>query len=281
MNGLRRCDATGKARHFSTQPLSNACTPRHRIISAPLRGLPSAPRVTRQAQAPLVYHFPNFSKASVDLLLTLVDFVLHLDAHLSDLVARHGIGIYAILFAIVFAETGFVVTPFLPGDSLLFAAGALAAVGSMNPWILIAVLTAAAILGNTSNYWIGRWIGPRVFHWENSRWFNRRALDEAHAFYEKYGPLAITIARFLPIVRTFAPFVAGVAAMSHATFQLFSIAGGVVWVASFIALGYFFGNIPVVKGNLALIMAAVVVISLLPVAWAALARKRRPSNIAP
>ena len=211
----------------------------------------------------------------------LIDLFLHLDKHLVDLTAAYGVWIYGLLFLIVFAETGLVVTPFLPGDSLLFAAGALAAVGSMNPWILIAVLTAAAILGNTSNYWIGRWIGPRVFHWENSRWFNRHALYEAHAFYEKYGRVAITIARFIPIVRTFAPFVAGVAAMSHATFQLFSIAGGVVWVASFIALGYFFGNIPVVKGNLALIMFAVVVISLLPVAWAALARKRRPSNIAP
>ena len=208
----------------------------------------------------------------MDILLALVDFVLHLDVHLADLVARHGVGIYAILFAIVFAETGFVVTPFLPGDSLLFAAGALAAVGSMNPWALIALLIAAAVLGNTSNYWIGRWIGPRVFQWEDSRWFNRRALDEAHVFYEKYGAVAITIARFIPFVRTFAPFVAGVAAMSHATFQLFNIAGGVAWVASFIALGYFFGNIPVVKGNLALIMIAVIVISLLPIAWAAIAR---------
>jgi membrane-associated protein len=210
----------------------------------------------------------------LDLLLQLVQFVLHLDAHLADLVAHYGALIYAILFAIVFCETGLVVTPFLPGDSLLFAAGALAAVGSMDPWILTAVLIVAAILGNTSNYWIGRYIGPRVFHWEDSRWFNRGALDQAHAFYERYGPVAVTIARFMPIIRTFAPFVAGVAAMRHATFQLYSMLGGALWVASFIALGYFFGNLPVVKANLALVMVGVVVVSLLPIAWAAVARKR-------
>lgn len=210
----------------------------------------------------------------MDLLLHLVQFVLHLDVHLTELVARYGVLIYAILFAIVFCETGLVVTPFLPGDSLLFTAGALAAVGSMDPWILGIVLLVAAVLGNTSNYWIGRYIGPRVFHWENSRWFNRRALDEAHAFYDKHGPVALTIARFIPIVRTFAPFVAGVGAMRHATFQWYSVIGGVLWVAGFLALGYFFGNIPVVKANLALVMVGVIVVSLLPLAWAALARKR-------
>ena len=210
----------------------------------------------------------------MDLLLQIVDFVLHLDVHLTDLVAQYGVLIYLILFAIVFAETGLVVTPFLPGDSLLFTAGALAAVGSMDPWLLFVVLSVAAILGNTSNYWIGRYFGPRVFQWEDSRWFNRRALDEAHAFYEKYGPLALTLARFLPIVRTFAPFVAGVGAMKHSTFQLYSALGGVLWVASFVALGYFFGNIPFVKTHLAFIMLGVIVISLLPLAWAALARKR-------
>ena len=213
----------------------------------------------------------------MDLLLQIVDFVLHLDVHLTDLVAQYGVLIYLILFAIVFAETGLVVTPFLPGDSLLFAAGAIAAVGSMDPWILGIVLSVAAILGNTSNYWIGRYFGPRVFQWENSRWFNRRALDETHAFYEKYGPLALTIARFMPIVRTFAPFVAGVGAMKHSTFQLYSALGGVLWVASFVALGFFFGNILFVKSHLAFIMVGVIVISLLPLAWAALARKRSGS----
>jgi membrane-associated protein len=210
----------------------------------------------------------------LDLVLQLVQFVLHLDVHLADLVTRYGVLIYAILFAIVFCETGLVVTPFLPGDSLLFAAGALAALGSMNVLVLGVVLIVAAVLGNTSNYWIGRYIGPRVFQWENSRWFNRRALDEAHAFYEKYGPVALTIARFMPIVRTFAPFVAGVGAMSQATFQLYSILGGVLWVIVFLALGFFFGNIPVVKSNLALVMVGVIVISLLPIVWAALSRKR-------
>ena len=210
----------------------------------------------------------------MDLVLSLVQFVLHLDVHLAELVARYGVLIYAILFAIVFCETGLVVTPFLPGDSLLFAAGALAAVGSMDPWVLGLVLTAAAILGNTSNYWIGRYVGPRVFQWENARWFNRKALDRTHAFYEKHGPIALTIARFMPLVRTFAPFVAGVGAMSHATFQLYSILGGVLWVAAFIALGYFFGNIPVIKSNLALVMVGVIVVSLLPIAWAALSSRR-------
>ncbi len=210
----------------------------------------------------------------MDLFLQIVDFVLHLDVHLTDLVTQYGVLIYLILFAIVFAETGLVVTPFLPGDSLLFTAGALAAVGSMDPWLLFIVLSVAAILGNTSNYWIGRYFGPRVFQWEDSRWFNRRALDEAHAFYEKYGPLALTLARFLPIVRTFAPFVAGVGAMKHATFQLYSALGGVLWVACFVALGYFFGNIPFVKTHLVFIMIGVIVISLLPLAWAAFSRKR-------
>ena len=203
-----------------------------------------------------------------------MDLVLHLDRHLVELITHVGLWIYPILFAVIFCETGLVVTPFLPGDSLLFAAGALAAVGSMDPWILTAVLIVAAILGNTSNYWIGRYIGPRVFHWEDSRWFNRGALDQAHAFYERYGPVAVTIARFMPIIRTFAPFVAGVGSMRHATFQFYSMLGGALWVASFIALGYFFGNIPVVKANLALVMVGVVVVSLLPIAWAALARKR-------
>jgi membrane-associated protein len=210
----------------------------------------------------------------LEILLQLVDFVLHLDVHLADLVARYGVLIYVILFAIIFCETGLVVTPFLPGDSLLFAAGALAAIGSMDPWVLGIVLIVAAVLGNTSNYWIGRYIGPRVFQWENSRWFNRGALDQAHAFYERYGPAALTIARFMPLVRTFAPFVAGVGSMRHATFQLWSSLGGVLWVTTFIALGYFFGNIPVVKSNLALVMVGVIVVSLLPIAWAAIAKKR-------
>ena len=227
-----------------------------------------------------MYHLRPFAKAHrLDILLYLVDFVLHLDVHLAELVTQYGPLIYAILFLIVFCETGLVVTPFLPGDSLLFAAGALCAVGSMNPWLLGVLLIVAAILGNTSNYWIGRYIGPRVFQWEDSRWFSRRALDEAHAFYEKYGAAALTLARFMPIVRTFAPFVAGVAAMSHGTFQLWSALGGVLWVVIFISAGFFFGNIPFVKSNLALIMIGVIVVSLLPMVWAAFSRSRANRSV--
>lgn len=209
----------------------------------------------------------------MELLMHAVDFVLHLDQHLNVLAANYGIWIYAILFMIIFSETGFVVTPFLPGDSLLFVAGAIAAAGQMDVWSLGATLFVAAVLGNTSNYWIGRWVGPHVFKWEHSRWFNRHAFDEAHSFYEKYGSVTITIARFLPFVRTFAPFVAGVAAMSHNKFQLWSILGGALWVVSFVSLGYFFGNIPAVKNNLALIMVAVVVISFLPLLYAFVAKR--------
>ena len=215
----------------------------------------------------------RIQEAAVDLLLAAVSFVLHLDRHLAEMVADYGIWIYAILFLIVFAETGLVVTPFLPGDSLLFVAGALAATGGMDPWLLSLVLCVAAVTGNTTNYWIGRWLGPRVFHWEQSRWFNRRALDQAHAFYEKYGGVTITVARFLPFVRTFAPFVAGVAAMSHGLFQMWNLIGAVLWIALFIGLGYFFGNLAVVRENLALIMLAVVVLSFLPLLYAALAAR--------
>ena len=203
-----------------------------------------------------------------------IDFVVHLDRHLAEMVASYGVWIYAILFVIVFSETGLVVTPFLPGDSLLFVAGALAAAGGMDPWLLSVVLIVAAVLGNTTNYWIGRWLGPRVFQWEQSRWFNRRALIEAHAFYEKYGGITITIARFMPFVRTFAPFVAGIASMSHALFQFWSVLGGVIWVATFVGLGYFFGNIPLIKNNLVLIMIAVVFLSLLPLAFAWASKRR-------
>jgi membrane-associated protein len=215
----------------------------------------------------------------VDLILSAVDFIVHLDRHLAAMVASYGIWIYAILFAIVFSETGLVVAPFLPGDSLLFIAGALAASGGMDPWLLSWVLIVAAVLGNTTNYWIGRWVGPRVFHWEQSRWFNRRALDQAHAFYEKYGGITITVARFMPFVRTFAPFVGGVAAMSHSVFQFWNVFGAVLWVASFVGLGFFFGNMPVVKNNLVLIMLAVVVLSLLPLFYTWLVRRlRKPAG---
>jgi membrane-associated protein len=199
------------------------------------------------------------------MVLTIVHYALHLDAELPQLIARYGQMVYLILFAIIFAETGFVVTPFLPGDSLIFVAAAMTATASgLNAPVLFVLLSIAAILGNTANYWIGRYLGPRVFHWEHSRWFNRHALDETHAFYTRYGSVAITAARFIPIVRTFAPFVAGVGAMSHARFQLVNILSAIAWVAVFVLLGYFFGNLEVVKHNLIFIMVAVIVISVLP-----------------
>lgn len=202
---------------------------------------------------------------SQHMVLTLLHYVLHLDAELPQLIARYGQMVYLILFAIIFAETGFVVTPFLPGDSLIFVAGAMTATASgLNAPVLFVLLSIAAILGNTANYWVGRYLGPRVFHWEHSRWFNRHALDETHAFYTRYGSVAITAARFIPIVRTFAPFVAGVGAMSHARFQLVNILSAIAWVATFVLLGYFFGNLEVVKHNLIFIMVAVIVISVLP-----------------
>lgn len=201
----------------------------------------------------------------MEFILAIIDLALHLDTHLAAMVAEYGVWIYVILFAIIFAETGLVVTPFLPGDSLLFVAGALAATGGMDPWILALVIFTAAVLGNTTNYWIGRWIGPRVFDWQQSRWFNRRALDKAHTFYEKYGGITISLARFVPIVRTFAPFVAGVAVMSHRLFQLWSVLGAILWVGVFVGLGYFFGNIPLVQDNLMFLMLAVVLLSVLPI----------------
>jgi membrane-associated protein len=205
-------------------------------------------------------------ETGVDVALDVIRYVLHLDAHLPELASQYGAWVYAILFGIVFAETGLVVTPFLPGDSLLFVAGAFAALGGMDLHYLIAALFTAAILGNTSNYWIGRFIGPRAFHWDQSRWFNRRALLEAHAFYEKYGGVTLTVARFMPFVRTFAPFVAGIGAMSHLKFQLWNVFGGLLWVVGFVIAGYFFGNVELVKKNLATIMLIVVVVSLIPLA---------------
>ena len=197
-----------------------------------------------------------------------MDIVLHLDKHLALLVQQYGLWIYGILFVIIFSETGFVVTPFLPGDSLLFVAGALAALGEggMDIFVLIVVLSVAAILGNTVNYHIGRYLGPKVFHWENSRFFNRAALLKTHAFYEVHGGKTLVISRFLPLFRTFAPFVAGIGAMSYAKFTLFNLAGAIAWVASLCLAGYWLGNIPWVKANLSLIIIGIIVVSLVPVA---------------
>jgi membrane-associated protein len=202
----------------------------------------------------------------MDYLAAFIDIVLHLDKHLAMLVQQYGTWIYAILFAIIFSETGFVVTPFLPGDSLLFVAGALAALGGMDIGLLLAVLLAAAVLGNMLNYQIGRFLGPKVFHWEGSRFFNRAALQKTHAFYAKHGGKTLVISRFLPLFRTFAPFVAGIGAMSYSRFTFFNLAGAVSWVGSLTLAGYFFGNLPWVQKNLTAVILAIIAVSLVPVA---------------
>ncbi|MBP6653396.1 MAG: DedA family protein [Propionivibrio sp.] len=201
----------------------------------------------------------------MELLAYFIDIVLHLDKHLAAMVQQYGVWIYAILFAIIFSETGFVVTPFLPGDSLLFVAGALAALGGMDIMILIAVLLAAAALGNTLNYQIGRYLGPKVFQWENSRFFNKAALMKTHLFYETHGGKTLVISRFLPLFRTFAPFVAGIGAMTWARFTFFNLIGAFAWVVSLTLAGYFFGNLPWVQKNLSAVILGIIAISLIPV----------------
>lgn len=194
----------------------------------------------------------------------LIDFILHLDKHLSAIIQSFGSGTYLLLFLIVFAETGFVVTPFLPGDSLLFAAGAFAALGDLDiVWVFL-VLTGAAIIGDSVNYAIGNFFGPKVFHKENARFLKKEYLDKTHQFYEKYGAKTIVIARFVPIVRTFAPFVAGVGQMSYWTFLTYNILGALLWVTVCVFAGYFFGNIPVVKENFTLVIFVIILISILP-----------------
>lgn len=198
----------------------------------------------------------------MDLLLQFFDFVVHLDAHLVTLFAEYGVWLYAILFVIVFCETGLVVTPLLPGDSLLFLAGALAASdGAFDIRILIPVLLAAAILGDNTNYWVGRWVGARLLKWgDNSRFFNRKAFDMTHAFYAKHGGKTMLVARFLPFVRTFAPFVAGIGVMHYGRYFLYDLAGAFLWVFSMTLLGYWFGNVPWVKANLLLIVFIMIAI---------------------
>jgi membrane-associated protein len=193
-----------------------------------------------------------------------VDFFLHLDRHLDEIVRSFGSWAYAILFAIIFCETGLVVTPVLPGDSLLFAVGAICALGSLDVMWCFVLLSIAAILGDTVNYWIGHKLGPKVFHSTTSRLLNREHLLKTHAFYEKHGGKTIIIARFMPFVRTFAPFVAGIGAMTYPKFIAYNVIGGVAWIGSFIFLGYFFGNIPAVKRNFTVVIFAIVFISILP-----------------
>ena len=194
----------------------------------------------------------------MEIISFLVDFILHVDKHLEAFVIAYGPWVYALLFLIVFVETGAVVMPFLPGDSLLFIVGALCGAGLMNFPLACGILIAAAILGDQCNYSIGRYFGPKVFQWENSRFFNKRAFDQAHAFYEKYGGITVIAARFMPFLRTFAPFVAGVSQMTRSKFSLFNVVGAALWVGGIVTAGYFFGNIPFVKTHLDKIIWAMI-----------------------
>jgi len=200
----------------------------------------------------------------MDFVRGFIDFVLHLDVHLAEIIQSYGAQTYALLFAVVFLETGVVVTPILPGDSLLFAAGSFAGLGALRLWPLFALCCAAAILGDTANYAIGAYLGPKVFHYPRSRFFNPQHLRKTHEFYEKYGGKTIIIARFIPISRTFAPFVAGVGKMTYARFLSYNIIGGLLWVSVCVFAGYFFGNLAFVKKNFSVVILAIVVISLLP-----------------
>ena len=200
----------------------------------------------------------------MDIIIYLIDFFIHLDKYLPLIIQSFGIWAYVIMFLVIFCETGLVVTPILPGDSLLFALGAFAAQGALNIEVLLYFLCVAAIAGDTVNYAIGHYIGPKVFHYEDSRFFKKEYLLKTHQFYEKHGGKTIVIARFMPIIRTFAPFVAGVGAMSYSKFILFNISGGIAWVCLFLLGGYFFGNIPSVKSNFTLVIIAIVIISVLP-----------------
>jgi membrane-associated protein len=210
----------------------------------------------------------------MEIITALLDFVLHVDKYLEAFVAQYGLWVYALLFVVIFVETGVVVMPFLPGDSLLFVVGAMCGVGLMNYPLVVALLFAAAVLGNQSNYTVGRAIGPKVFQWENSRWFNKAAFDQAHAFYERYGGITIVAARFMPFLRTFAPFVAGVAQMTRAKFTFFDVVGGALWVGGIVTVGYFFGNIPWVKLHLDKIIWAMIFVPGLLVAFGAWRAKR-------
>lgn len=195
----------------------------------------------------------------------LISFIMHIDRHLVEIIQQYGALTYFIIFLIVFCETGLVITPFLPGDSLIFALGALAACGDLNVALISAVLLAAAIIGDAVNYHIGKYVGPKVFSLEGNRFFKKEHLMKTHAFYEKHGAITIIIARFIPIIRTFAPFVAGIGVMNYGRFFVYNITGAVMWVVLFITAGYFFGNLPMVRKNFTLVILAIIVISVLPI----------------
>jgi membrane-associated protein len=217
-----------------------------------------------------------------DLLKQLIDFVLHIDRHLTEIVASYGLWTYAILFLIIFAETGLVVMPLLPGDSLLFAAGAICALpdSGLSVHLLAALLFVAAVIGDTLNYWVGHKIGPAVFKREDSIWLRKKHLERAHEFFEKYGGRAIILARFVPIVRTFVPFVAGVGAMTYRRFIAYNIIGGFIWIYAFTYLGYFFGNLPLVKKNFGLVIIAIIILSVLPMVVEFYREWRKPRQAA-
>jgi len=214
-----------------------------------------------------------------DALAFLIDFILHVDVHLQTFVQAYGMWVYALLFLIIFTETGVVVMPFLPGDSLLFVVGALCGAGLMNLPLAMLLLTTAAILGDQVNYSVGRYFGPRVWQWEHSRFFNKRAFEQAHAFYEKYGGITIVLARFMPFIRTFAPFVAGVAEMSRAKFTFYNVIGALIWVVGLTLAGYWFGNLPWVKENLEkIIWALIIVPGLIAIYGGWKARRKAPAS---
>lgn len=217
----------------------------------------------------------------MEIVSALIDFIVHVDVHLANFVQQYGAWVYALLFAIIFVETGVVVMPFLPGDSLLFVVGALCGAGLMNLPLAMALLVAAAILGNQCNYAIGHYFGPKVFQWENSRFFNKRAFEQAHAFYEKYGGITIVAARFMPFVRTFAPFVAGVAEMSRAKFTFYDVTGALLWVCGVTTAGYLFGNVPWVKEHLDKVIWSAILLPGLLVLWGGWKARAKPSQALP
>jgi len=217
----------------------------------------------------------------MEILMQFIDIVLHIDKYMHQIVGQYGTWTYLILFCVIFLETGFVVTPFLPGDSLLFATGALCGAGFLNPIYIFLLLSFAAIAGDNTNYWIGRWIGPTIFEREKLRLINKKHLERAHEFYEKHGGKTIVIARFVPIIRTFAPFVAGIARMTYIKYIAFSLTGGVFWIGFFTCIGYFFGNLPVIKKNFSIAIYVIIVLSIMPGVIEYLRHRKAPAQAKP
>lgn len=213
------------------------------------------------------------------MLETLIDFILHIEVHLDMLITQYQTWTYLILFLIIFVETGLIVMPFLPGDSLLFAIGAFTARGAFDLWAIMGTLVLAAFLGDIINYSIGKYFGPKIFGKENSFWFNKKNLEKAHRFYEKYGAKTIILARFVPIVRTFAPFVAGIGEMNYRKYMIYNIVGAVLWVCSFTVLGFFFGNLPIIQKNFKLVILAIIIISVIPAVVEYVREKKKLSSL--